>query len=155
MYLIQHLRIGGYPKGTSFDTVVGTRTEKGRQEYQEYHSKAIVVTPPGPEIARLEEISAKRHMNIVIGVIEKDHNGGTLYCTAVFIDRKKGYIGKHRKLMPTAAERLIWGQGDATTLPVVDFDFDFGSTVRTSATICWEVSKLLLYSLTIILEFPY
>jgi nitrilase len=42
-------------------------------------------------------------------------------------------LRKHRKLMPTAGERLIWGYGDGSTLPV--FDTQFG---RLGAVICWE-----------------
>jgi nitrilase len=53
------------------------------------------------------------------GVIERD--GGTLYCIALFFG-PDGLLGKHRKLMPTALdlERLIWGFGDGSTLPVFD-----------------------------------
>jgi predicted amidohydrolase len=54
-------------------------------------------------------------------VVERD--GGTLYCTAVLISPREGYLSKHRKLSPTAMERLIWGQGDGTTLPVLDAEF--------------------------------
>jgi predicted amidohydrolase len=46
----------------------------------------------------------------VVGVVERD--GGTLYCTALFFS-PEGYLGKHRKLMPTGAERLIWGSATA------------------------------------------
>lgn len=54
-----------------------------------------------------------------------------LYCTALF--SPGGYLGKHRKLMPTAAERLIWGFGDGSTMPV--FDTPLG---KLGAVICWE-----------------
>jgi nitrilase len=67
---------------------------------------------------------------MVVGVVERD--GGTLYCTAAFCS-PEGYLGKHRKLMPTAAERNVWGFGDGSTLPV--FDTPFG---RIGAVICWE-----------------
>src|SRR6201999_4412922 len=66
---------------------------------------------------------------LVVGVIEQSSveegkgNGGTLYCTIIFIDSKRGYVGKHRKLMPTGAEKLIWGQGDQTSLPVIQAGF--------------------------------
>jgi nitrilase len=70
-------------------------------------------------------------------VIER--GGSTLYCTAAFIDPKQGYVGKHRKLMPTASERLIWGQGDGSTLTVVDTPAG-----RAGAAICWENHMPLL-----------
>lgn len=75
-------------------------------------------------------------MFLVVGVIERD--GGTLYCSVVFIDPGKGYVGKHRKLAPTAMERIIWGQGDASTLTVVQKTFGDVET-RVTAAICWWV----------------
>lgn len=78
---------------------------------------------------------------MVMGVIERDV--GTLYCTAIFVDPVEGLVAKHRKLLPTACERLIWGQGDGSTLPVVAKKFQSSveptRTVETkiSATICW------------------
>jgi len=68
---------------------------------------------------------------LVIGVIERD--GGTLYCTALFFAPDGALAGKHRKLMPTAMERLIWGFGDGSTLPVIETGFG-----RIGAVICWE-----------------
>ena len=58
---------------------------------------------------------------------------GTLYCTALFLAPDGALLGKHRKLMPTASERLVWGFGDGSTLPV--FDTPLG---RVGAVICWE-----------------
>src|SRR5690606_10701498 len=83
------------------------------------------------ETEEIGELAAAAGMTIVVGVIERD--GGTLYCTAVYLGADGSLIGKHRKLMPTASERLIWGQGDGSTLEV--FDSPAG---RYAATICWE-----------------
>jgi nitrilase len=84
----------------------------------------------GPAVDRLAEIASDNALHLVIGVVERA--GGTLYCTALFFS-PDGYLGRHRKLMPTAAERLIWGFGDGSTLPV--FDTPLG---RIGAVICWE-----------------
>ena len=65
------------------------------------------------------------------GVIERA--GGTLYCTVLFHGPDGKLLGKHRKLMPTAAERLIWGFGDGSTLPVIETALG-----RLGAVICWE-----------------
>ena len=70
-------------------------------------------------------------MWLVIGVIER--GGGTLYCTVLFFAPDGTLAAKHRKLMPTALERLVWGFGDGSTLPVVETGFG-----RAGAVICWE-----------------
>lgn len=121
--------LGGYPKGLDFGARVGSRTPEGRDDFRRYFESAITV--PGPEVDELAELAATAGMTLVVGVIERD--GGTLYCTAVYISPTEGLVGKHRKLMPTASERLIWGQGDGSTLEV--FDSPAG---RYSAAICWE-----------------
>lgn len=71
----------------------------------------------------------------MIGVIEKDddYSQGTLYCTALFFRPDGKLLGKHRKLKPTGSERLIWGEGDGSTLPV--FDTPYG---KIGSLICWE-----------------
>jgi len=121
--------IGGYPKGATFDTPVGYRTPEGRESYQAYFDGAIEV--PGSHTRRLEEIARETGVFLVVGVIEKEI--GTLYCTVLFVDPEQGLIDKHRKLMPTGAEKLIWGFGDGSTLPVIDH-----SLGRIGAVICWE-----------------
>jgi len=121
--------IGGYPKGASFGAPVGMRKPEGRDAFARYHAGAIDLD--GPEIAHLAEATAQTGAFAVIGVIERE--GGTLYCTALYLDGARGLVGKHRKLMPTAAERLIWGFGDGATMEAVQADF---GTV--GAVICWE-----------------
>lgn len=121
--------IGGYPKGLSFGAVLGSRFPEGREDYLRYWKSAITV--PGPETARIGGFAAKMKAHLVVGVIERE--GATLYCTALFFGPDGALLGKHRKLMPTGTERLVWGQGDGSTLPV--FETDIG---RIGAAICWE-----------------
>jgi nitrilase len=121
--------VSAYLRGLSFGAVVGNRTREGREEYRRYWDSAVDV--PGPAVDTLAEIAERSHVYLVIGVIERD--GGTLYCTVLFFAPDGRYLGKHRKLMPTASERLIWGFGDGSTLPV--FDTPLG---RLGAVICWE-----------------
>src|SRR4029079_12866673 len=64
-------------------------------------------------------------------VIEKD--GGTLYCTALIFGPDGQMLGKHRKVMPTALERVIWGSGDGSTLAVVSTRLG-----KLGSVICWE-----------------
>lgn len=121
--------VGGYPKGASFGTPVGMRSPEGRDDYRRYHEGAVDLA--GPEVALLTEAAAETGLFVVIGVLERD--GGTLYCTALFLDGSNGLVGKHRKLMPTGAERLIWGFGDGSTMPVLESPLG-----RIGAVICWE-----------------
>jgi nitrilase len=118
-----------YPRGITFGATVGSRTAEGRAWFRRYWESSVDV--PGPAVERLGAIAREHRAHLVIGVIERD--GGTLYCTALFLGPDGALLGTHRKLMPTAAERLVWGQGDGSTLPVLDTPAG-----RLGAVICWE-----------------
>jgi len=121
--------VGGYPKGIDFGARVGSRSAEGREWFRRYYESAISV--PGPETEAIGEAAAAHRMYMVVGVIERC--GGTLYCTALFFGPDGALLDKHRKLMPTAMERLIWGMGDGSTIPVLDTEIG-----RIGAVICWE-----------------
>jgi len=121
--------ISGYPKDSIFGVAVGRRTPEGRDAFREYYEGSIEV--PSPVTAQLGEAAAAAQAYVVIGVIERE--AGTLYCCVFFFGPDGTFLGKHRKLMPTAAERLIWGFGDGSTLPV--FHTPLGNI---GALICWE-----------------
>ena len=127
--------LGGYPKGEIFGTRLGYRLPEGREAYARYHDNAIDV--PGPETEALASLSQRTGASLVVGVIER--GGSTLYCTALYFEPSAGLVAKHRKLMPTGTERLIWGQGDGSTLPVVDTPAG-----RVGGAICWENHMPLL-----------
>ncbi len=112
--------IPAYPRGLSFGSKVGNRTAAGRQDWLRYWENSIEV--PGETTDQLGEAARQAGVYLVIGVIEKDNEttGGTLYCTVLFFGPDGTLLGKHRKLKPTAAERIIWGEGDGSTLPVFD-----------------------------------
>jgi len=133
--------IPGYPKGLNFGLVVGARDPAGREEFRLYFDAAIEV--PGPHTARLGEAAAAHNAYVVIGVIERE--GGTLYCTVLFFGPDGALLGKHRKLMPTAMERMIWGFGDGSTLTAVDSPYG-----RIGSVICWEnympLLRMAMYS---------
>jgi nitrilase len=121
--------ITGYPKGLNYGLVVGARDPVGREEFRLYLDAAIDV--PGPQTVQLGKAAAAHGMYVVIGVIERD--GGTCYCTALYFAPDGVLLGKRRKLMPTAMERMIWGCGDGSTLTAVDSPYG-----RIGAVICWE-----------------
>lgn len=129
LVLFPEAYVGGYPRGSAFGTLVGQRSDEGREEFRRYWDQAIEV--PGPECEQLGRVARRHGLQLVVGVIERDV--GTLYCTVVFFSAEGELMGKHRKLMPTGAERLIWGFGNGSTMPV--FDTPLG---KVGAVICWE-----------------
>ena len=121
--------VSAYPRGLSFGAVIGSRSEEGREEFRRYWESSVDV--PGPAVDELAGMARENKIYLVIGVVERDL--GTLYCTVLFFAPDGGYLGKHRKIMPTASERLVWGFGDGSTMPV--FETAVG---RIGAVICWE-----------------
>ena len=121
--------ISAYPVGLDFGARVGLRQPKGREDFRRYYESALDV--PSRDCDALGAAVRKAGVYLVIGVIERQ--GGTLYCTVLFFSPNGKLMGKHRKLMPTAMERLVWGFGDGSTLPV--FDTPLG---KIGSVICWE-----------------
>ncbi|CAE6442877.1 unnamed protein product [Rhizoctonia solani] len=122
--------VGGYPRYSTFGAVVGSRAPEGRDEFLRYHSAAITLSPESPGRVRIETIARAYDVFLVIGVIEKEDYAAS--------------AGKHRKLMPTATERLVWGMGDGSTIPVLEHEFSSSDQEQSlvkanlSASICWE-----------------
>ncbi|ORX94808.1 nitrilase [Basidiobolus meristosporus CBS 931.73] len=134
--------LGGYPVGSNFGTRFGERTCEGKEEFVGYFKQAIEL--PGPEATFIADVARENNLFIVVGVIERCI--GTLYCTVIFVDPSKGLVAKHRKLMPTCMERIVWGQGDGSTMPILDVPLkssvpsDQGRAfqAKIGAAICWE-----------------
>ncbi len=137
--------VPAYPRGLSFGTVIGSRSPQGRLTWQTYWSNAVDI--PSPTTEALGAAARQANVYLAIGVIERDSqfSRGTLYCTLLYFGPDGQLIGKHRKLKPTAAERLIWGEGDGSTLAV--FDTEFG---KIGGLICWEnympLARMAMYS---------
>ena len=133
LILFPEAYVGGYPWGLAFGTAVGGRSEVGRRAFGRYWESAIDV--PGPEVERMCQVAADFGVWLCVGVIERDstYSTGTLFCTLLYFGPNGELLGKHRKLKPTAAERLIWGEGDGSTLTTVETDFG-----RVGGLICWE-----------------
>ncbi len=121
--------VGGYPKGIDFGVRLGSRSDEGRAEFQRYWESAIDV--PGEQCDQIGEIAAGNGVYLVVGVIERD--GGTLYCTVLYFGPDGQLLDKHRKLMPTALERVVWGFGDGSTLAAPKTDIGI-----LGGAICWE-----------------
>jgi nitrilase len=91
------------------------------------------VDVPGPEVERLEAACREHGIHAAIGVTEREsHRPGTLYNTLLLIG-PDGLLNRHRKLMPTLHERLIYGFGRGDDLDVIDTPIG-----RVGGLICWE-----------------
>lgn len=125
--------IPAYPWGVRFGTHIGGRTQAGRQAWARYWANAVDV--PGPSTETIGAAARQAQAYVALGVIERDqtYSRGTLYCTLLYFGPDGRLLAKHRKLMPTAAERLIWGSGDGSTLPSLATPYG-----RLSGLICWE-----------------
>ncbi len=132
-----------YPRGLGFGSVVGSRTQKGREDWLAYFRNSVRV--PGPATERLGQIARENRLYLVIGVTEIGESGGTLYCTLLYFDSAGQLIHRHRKLKPTAAERIIWGEGKGDDLNVLSTPLG-----QIGGLICWEnympLARMALYT---------
>ena len=145
LVLLPEAFIPVYPRGLSFGMVVGSRSPEGRVVWQKYWENAVEV--PSTATEALGAAAQEAGVYLALGIIERDsdYSGGTLYCTLLYFSPGGKLIGKHRKLKPTGAERLVWGEGDGSTLPV--FKTEIG---RIGGLICWEnympMARMVMYS---------
>jgi nitrilase len=103
----------------------------------ELHAALVdqAVTVPGPELAPVQEAARQSGVFVALGVNERnaEASGTSLFNTVVLIGPDGEILAKHRKLVPTAAERLVWAQGDGSTLSPVSTELG-----RVGMLICWE-----------------
>jgi nitrilase len=160
--------LGGYPRQCSFGAAVGSRTDEGREQFLRYYNSSVdlgdthegagdvwiekklpvsKVTGIRGDGTRevLEETAKLTGVFIVTGCVERA--GVSMFCTALFIDPLQGLVAKRRKVMPTGSERLVWSQGQPSTLKVFSTVIK-GVKVVMGSAICWEnYMPLLRYSL--------
>jgi nitrilase len=101
--------------------------------YSELVQNAVII--PDKSTERLCSAARRAKVNVAIGLNERnsESSNSSLFNTLLFIDDKGKILGKHRKLVPTGGERLIWAQGDGNTLNI--FDTSIG---KVGGLICWE-----------------
>ena len=131
--LLPEAFVPAYPRGFTFGMKIGNRSEEGRVLWKRYWDNSIETS--GHEVKKLSKAVKEAGVYLSIGVIERGGSSGgeTLYCTLLYFSPDGELIGKHRKLKPTGSERLIWGEGDGSTMPV--FSTEFG---KIGGLICWE-----------------
>ncbi|PBP16810.1 carbon-nitrogen hydrolase [Diplocarpon rosae] len=149
--------LGGYPRTATFGAAVGARRPEGREQFLQYFKNAVDLgdTPEGAgrrwrdrELEQprtgvrgdgtreeLERIARETGVFVVTGLVERC--AGTLYCAALYVCPREGVLGKRRKVMPTGSERLIWGQGQPSSLRAVTTTIKNVPLTLASA-ICWE-----------------
>jgi nitrilase len=120
-----------YPRGLTFEAIVGRRTERGREQWLDYWNNSIEVD--SEPVKRIQEAIRKAGLMVALGVTEREPIGGSLHCSLLYFGNDGAFLGKHRKLKPTGLERYIWAESDGSTL--VSFDTELG---RIGGLICWE-----------------
>jgi nitrilase len=142
LILFPEVIIPGYPRGLTFGTNIGGRTPEGREMFLSYWENSVEV--PGPETQQIAAWAKNAKAFVVVGVTEKDKVSDTLYCSLLYFSPEGQLIHRHRKIKPTAAERIIWGEGDGSDLQVVDTPLG-----KMGGLICWEnympAARMALY----------
>jgi nitrilase len=123
------------------------RTRPWEDPAAELHARlldqAVVVGSPATDA--LSEAAQRLGVWLAIGVDEREPHGATLYNTVLYFAPNGTLAGRHRKLVPTGGERLAWGQGDGSTLSVLQTSFG-----RIGGLICWEnympLARMALYA---------
>lgn len=142
LILFPEVIIPGYPRGLIFGTAVGGRTPEGREMFLRYWENAVEI--PGKETAQIARWAREAKAYVVVGVTERDTVSDTLYCSLLYFSPEGKLVHRHRKIKPTAAERIIWGEGDGSDLVVLDTPLG-----KVGGLICWEnympLARMALY----------
>jgi nitrilase len=103
--------------------------------FAELHERMLdqAVEVPSAATTAIGKAAKSARAYVAMGLNEREPNGGTLYNTVVYFGPDGGVLGKHRKLMPTGGERLVWGMGDGSDLQVHATELG-----RIGGLICWE-----------------
>ncbi|MDW3647077.1 MAG: carbon-nitrogen hydrolase family protein [Bacteroidia bacterium] len=123
--------IGGYPRGLSFGTRIGSRSPEGRDEWMEYWQACPRMDDR--LLSFLGGIAKSHNAYLGMGLVEKGEAGSSLYCSFLVFSPEGVLLKHHRKIKPTGTERLIWGEGDGSSIK--SFPTSYGNM---GALICWE-----------------
>jgi nitrilase len=120
-----------YPRGLSYDAMVGRRTDKSRDQWLHYWENSIEENSEFTQ--KINKAIAEANLFVGLGVTERENVGGSLHCALWYFDQKGNLVGKHRKLKPTGLERYIWAESDGSTLTTLQTDIG-----KVGGLICWE-----------------
>lgn len=142
LVVFPELFIPGYPYGMTFGFTVGARSAGGRKDWSIYYENSILV--PGPETQLLAQAAKEAHVYLSIGVSERDTLSATLYNSNLIFSPEGELLTVHRKLKPTGAERVVWGDADKHFFPVAQTPWG-----PMASLICWEsympLARVALY----------
>ncbi|HEY3295145.1 MAG TPA: carbon-nitrogen hydrolase family protein [bacterium] len=93
------------------------------------------VSIPSPAVDKLCRAAKLAKITVAMGINERndDASRASIFNTLLYIGENGEILGRHRKLVPTAGERLVWTGGDGSTLGTHDLPFG-----RVGGLICWE-----------------
>lgn len=135
------LCIPGYPYGLTFGFTVGSRKPDGRKDWKRYYDNSLLAD--GEEMRAIIDSAVKNGVYVSLGYSERDAVSGTLYNSNMLIS-PDGEALNHRKLKPTGAERVVWGDADKDYFPIMDTPWG-----PVGSLICWEsympLARVALY----------
>jgi nitrilase len=137
-----------YPRGLTYDAVIGRRSEKSREQWLKYWNNSLELDAESKSAKHLSNISEaikKANIFVGLGVTEKESLGGSLHCSLLYYGKDGKLLGKHRKLKPTGLERYIWAESDGSTLTTLDTEIG-----KIGGLICWEnympLARMAMYN---------
>jgi nitrilase len=138
--------IPAYPRGLTFDAVIGRRSEKSREQWLKYYENSLdLEKDQHTHLEKISEAIKKAGLFVALGVTERESLGGSLHCSLLYFDKNGNLIGKHRKLKPTGLERYIWAESDGSTLTTLDTEIGI-----IGGLICWEnympLARMAMYN---------
>ena len=142
LIVFPELFVPGYPYGMTFGFTVGHREASGRLDWKRYYDNSMLV--PGPETEALGAAARAAGAYLSIGVSEREENTATLYNSNLLFGPDGTLLTVHRKLKPTGAERVVWGDAQQDYFPVADTPWG-----KVGSLICWEsympLARVALY----------
>ncbi len=141
LIVFPELFIPGYPYGMTYGFTVGSRKAAGREDWKVYYDNSVL--SDGAEMQAIADAAKAHGVYVSIGYSERDSVTSTLYNSNMMIS-PDGECLNHRKLKPTGAERVVWGDGQKDYFPVMQTPWGPMGNL-----ICWEsympLARVALY----------
>ena len=130
-----------YPRGLTFEAVIGKRTERAREIWLDYWENSVDLSQD--DLKRIQTTIKTTGVKVALGITERQTH--SLMCSLVYFNDDGSIMGVHRKIKPTALERFIWGEGDGSTLQTLSTNIGV-----IGGLICWEnympLARMAMYN---------